>query len=82
MSNSLYEQFAAAFAADSITSLVETFNGKVGSRGWCSARAYNDRALIDEFKKRGVDVSAVSNGNGTSFAHHVKLEDNRLVIID
>ena len=82
MSNSLYEQFAAAFAAYSLTSLVESFNRKVGSRGWCSARAYNDRALIDELKKRGVDVSAVSNNGSTSFAHHVKLEDGRLVTID
>lgn len=82
MSNSLYEQFAAAFAADTITSLVESFNRKVGSRGWCSARACNDRALIDELKKRGIDVSAVSNDSGTSFAHHVKLEAGRLVITD
>lgn len=82
MSNSLYEQFAAAFTADSLTSLIESFNRKVGSRGWCSARAYNDRALIDELKKRGVDISAVSSEGRISFAHHVKLEDNRLVIID
>ena len=82
MNNSLYEQFAAAFAADSLTSLVESFNSKVGSRGWCSARAYNDRALINELKKRGVDISAVSSEGRISFAHHVKLEDGRLVVID
>ena len=82
MNNPLYEQFAAAFAADSLISLVESFNSKVGSRGWGSARAWNDRALIDELKKRGVDISAVSNNGSTSFAHHVKLEGNRLAIVD
>lgn len=82
MNNPLYNKFAAAFAADSIESLVESFNSQVGNRGWGSARAYHDLALIDELKKRGVDISAVSRDGRTSFAHHVKLEANRLVTID
>ena len=82
MSNSLYDQFAATFAAQSLTSLVESFNRQVGNRGWSSARSYHDRALINELKRRGVDISAVSNEDGTSFARHVKLEAGRLVIVD
>lgn len=82
MDNQLYNKFAAAFAADSLSSLVESFNRNVGSRGWSSVRAYHDKALIDEFIRRGIDVSAVSDGKSISFAHHVALDGNRLVKID
>ncbi len=82
MDNKLYNKFADAFATDSLSSLVESFNSNVGCRGWSSVRAYHDRALIDEFISRGIDVSAVSDGKNISFAHHVALDDNRLVKID
>ena len=74
--------YAARFAAASLTSLVDSFNSQVGNRGWTSARACHDTALIREFKRRGIDVSSVCHGNSISFAHHVQLADNRLVIID
>lgn len=82
MNNSLYDQFAARFAADSLTSLVDSFNCQVGCRGFNSARAAHDRALIKELLRRGIDLSAVRSDGATSFAHHVKLEDNRFVTID
>ncbi len=46
-------------------------------------RAYHNQALIDEFQRRSIDVSAVSDGQTTSFAHPVKydIEDNRLFAI-
>lgn len=75
-------QYAARFAAASLTSLVDSFNSQVGNRGWTSARACHDTALIEEFKRRGIDVSSVSHGNSISFAHQVQLAGNRLVIID
>lgn len=75
-------QYAARFAAASLTSLVDSFNSQVGNRGWTSARACHDTALIREFKRRGIDVSSVSHGDSISFAHHVQLAGNRLVIID
>ena len=78
----LLSQYAARFAAASLTSLVDSFNSQVGNRGWTSARASHDTALIEEFKRRGIDVSSVSHGNSISFAHHVQLAGNRLVIID
>lgn len=80
MSNSIYNDFAEQFAASSITSLVDSFNRQVGNRGWTSARAAHDLALIDELKRRGIDVSAVFDGTATSFAHHVELDNNSLVI--
>lgn len=46
MNNSLYDQFAASFAAKSLSSLVDSFNCQVGCRGFNSARAAHDRALI------------------------------------
>jgi hypothetical protein len=82
MNNSLYDQFAASFAAKSLSSLVDSFNCQVGCRGFNSARAAHDRALIDELISRDIDLSAVRSDGGTSFAHHVKLEDNRFVTID
>ena len=33
MNNSFYNDFAARFAAGTLTSLVESFNGQVGKRG-------------------------------------------------
>lgn len=80
MNNSFYNDFAARFAATTLTSLVESFNNQVGNRGFNSMRAAHDRALIDELVRRGIDVSAVFNGTVIFFAHHVGLDNNSLVI--
>ena len=80
MNNSFYNDFAARFAATTLTSLVESFNNQVGNRGFNTMRAAHDRALIDELVRRGIDVSAVFNGTVISFAHHVGLDNNSLVI--
>lgn len=80
MNNSFYKDFAARFAACTLTSLVETFNSQVGKRGFNSMRAAHDRALIDELVRRGIDVSAVFDGTTISFAHYVELDNNSLVI--
>ena len=34
--------------------------------------------LIDEFVRRGVDVSAISNGHSISFAHHVAFDESSM----
>ena len=68
MNNSFYNDFAARFAACTLTSLVETFNSQVGNRGFNSMRAAHDRALIDELVRRGIDVSAVFDGTAISFS--------------
>ena len=80
MNNSFYNDFAVRFAATTLTSLVESFNSQVGNRGFNSARAAYDQALIDELVRRGIDVSAVFDGTVISFAHHVELDNNSLVI--
>ena len=80
MNNSFYNDFAARFAASTLPSLVESFNSQVGNRGFNSVRAAHDKALIDELVRRGIDVSAVFDGTVISFAHHVELDNNSLVI--
>ncbi|WP_337438793.1 hypothetical protein [Prevotella sp.] len=80
MNNSFYNDFAARFAATTLTSLVESFNSQVGKRGFNSVRVAHDQALIDELVRRGIDVSAVFDGTVVSFAHHVELDNNSLVI--
>ena len=80
MNNSIFNDFVARFATASITSLVESFNRQVGNRGFTSARAAHDVALIRELVRRGIDVSAVYDGNGISFTKRVKLNNNKLEI--
>lgn len=80
MNNSFYNDFAARFAVSTLTSLVRSFNSQVGNRGFNSVRAAHDKALIDELVRRGIDVSAVFDGTALFFAHHVELDNNRLVI--
>ena len=77
-----YIKYALRFADMQIQELVTTFNSQVQNRGWSSMRAYHDQALIDEFQRRGINVSAVSDGKTISFAHPVRYDllENKLVI--
>ena len=58
-----YIRFALHFADMQISELVTVFNREVQNRGWTSMRAYHNRALIDEFQRRGIDISAVYEDN-------------------
>ena len=82
--NKYYQEYAARFAAASSKSLVESFNREVSVTGWVSIRANCIAALIDEFRNRGIDISAVNDGQCTDFNHHVRLNEtgNRLILID
>ena len=44
-------------------------------------RAYHDQALIDEFQRRGINTSAVTDGETISFSHPVRYDmtGNRLI---
>ena len=62
------------FSDYSIQELVDDFNAQVGNRGFNSARAAHDHALINEFINRGIDVSAIHDGHATSFARKITFE--------
>ena len=66
-----------------ISELVTVFNHQVGNTGWTGMRAYHDHALIDEFQRRGIDISAIYDGNVISFAYPIRydLPDNKLIAI-
>ena len=81
MEKNLLSQFASQFAEASLTSLVESFNAQVGNRGFNSARAAHDHALIKAFERRGVDVSAVSDGQSISFARPVVLDESAMKLV-
>ena len=78
-----YTKYALQFADMQIPELVTVFNQQVGNTGWTGMRAYHDQAFIDEFQRRGIDVSAVYDGKAISFAHPVgyDIDDNRLATI-
>ena len=78
-----YIKFALRFADMQVQELVTVFNAQVQSRGWSSMRAYHDQALLGEFQRRGIDTSAVSDGETISFAHPVRYDmiSNRLIAI-
>ena len=78
-----YTKYALQFADMLIPELVTVFNRQVGNIGWTGMRAYHDQALIDEFQRRGIDVSAVYAGKGISFARPIKYDiaDNRVASI-
>ena len=78
-----YTKYALQFADMQIPELVTVFNAQAQSRGWSSMRAYHDQALIDEFQRRGIDVSAVYDGKAICFAHPVRYDiaGNRLATI-
>lgn len=78
-----YMRFAEKFITYSIEQLVELFNREVGNNAWTSMRAVHDCALIDEFKRRGIDITAVSNGEMISFNHPVMFDEsgNRLLVV-
>ena len=79
-----YIRYALRFADMQIPELVTIFNAQVQNRGWSSMQAYHDQALIDEFLRRGIDISAVYDGKVISFAHSVRydLPNNILVVIN
>ena len=75
-----YTKYALQFADMQIPELVIVFNSQVGNTGWTGMCAYHDQALIDEFQRRSIDVSAVYDGKTISFALPIKYDiaDDRL----
>lgn len=83
MKQNISSKFAERFHSASIQSLVESFNAQVGNRGFNSARAIHDDALINEFLCRGIDISAIFDGHTINFANRVIYDEStsRLLIL-
>ena len=79
-----YIRYALRFADMQIPELLTVFNAQVQNRAWSSMRAYHDQALLDEFHRRGIDTTAVTDRKTISFAHLVRydLPNNKLVVIN
>lgn len=78
-----YQKIKNSVKQQSTEALVEQFNAQVGKRCWASARAAHDTALISTLINRGVDVSAVYDGESISFREHVILNEdlNKLYVV-
>ena len=78
-----YLKFALLFADMQIPELVNEFNTQVQNRGWSSMRAYHNQLLVDEFDRRGVDNTAITNGRTINFEHPVRYDpqNNKLVVL-
>ena len=78
-----YQKVKNGVKSLSTEALVEQFNALVGKRCWTSARAAHDAALIDTLVDRGIDVSAVYDGESFSFRDHVVLNEdlNKLFVV-
>ena len=78
-----FKNNALQFADMQIPELVTVFNHLVGNTGWTGMRAYHDQALIDEFQRRGIDLSVLSDGHTIDFSKHIKydLDGNKLIVV-
>jgi hypothetical protein len=72
--NIYYIKFALQFADMQINELVNIFNRQVGNHGWTGVRAYHNQALIDEFQKRGIDLSTIKNELSICFSKAIKYD--------
>ena len=79
--NSSYKFHLARLSSTPVIQLTELFNKEVGKQGWTSERAAFDTALIDALINKGVDVSAVYDGNSISFRHKVSLDSESRKLI-
>ena len=78
-----YQKIKSSVKQQSTEALVEQFNALVGKRCWASARAAHDAALIDTLVGRGIDVSAIYDGESISFREQVVLNEdlNKLFVV-
>ena len=78
-----YIKFALQFADMKIGQLVSEFNRQAGINAWTSMRAYHDKALIDEFQNRAIDLSPITTDGNISFKQKVffDLQSNKLIPI-
>ena len=64
--------YEARFASETIQQLVTNFNDLAASRGWTVERSCYSAALIREFGRRGIGLTAIANNNtGQQTIHHI-----------
>ena len=88
MLNSIYDiyyiKYALLFTDMQVSELTSIFNCQAMTTAWTSMRAYHDKALIDEFLRRGIDASAIYDGKTISYTQPIRYDkdSNKLVPID
>lgn len=70
-------ELAEMFALSPLDSLVAKFNATVGRKGMTCAAMMRDRLLMEEFIRRGIDVTEVCDGDHLSFKHRAMLDESR-----
>lgn len=60
-----------------LDSLVAKFNATVGRKGMTCAAMMRDRLLMEEFMRRGIDITEVCDGDRLSFKHTAVLDESR-----
>lgn len=60
-----------------LDSLVAKFNTTVGRKGMTCAAMMRDRLLMEEFMRRGIDITEVCDGDRLSFKHTAVLDESR-----
>ncbi|MCR4835242.1 MAG: hypothetical protein K5899_02500 [Bacteroidaceae bacterium] len=76
-----YKELKDRMAAKSIDSLIELFNQQVGNLGWVSIRAVYNKAIIDSFIAKRLDISVIYDGITTSFARKITLNEDKTCVI-
>ena len=79
--NDKINTYAACFIGKTIAELIIEFNQDVGLTGLTHDRAYYHEALLHAFEERGVDVSAVTDGENISFAHRVHFDEEKRALV-
>ena len=70
-------ELAEMFAYSPLDSLVAKFNATVGRKGMTCAAMIRDRLLMEEFIRRGIDITEVCDGDRLSFKHTAVLVESR-----
>ena len=76
--NDKIKTYAACFIGKTVAELVDDFNQDVGVANTSQDRAYYHEALLQAFEEKGIDVSAISDGETINFAHRIRFDaENR-----
>jgi len=62
--------------------LIETYNKDVGNPGWVRARGDFHLAMVEEFKRRSINYSAIGNETAVSWSKRIKLSGNTISLED